>query len=78
MFYSKRLALFLDRWPGKKRFGMYRFLPVFFFLGALLEFSMINWHVGHVSFYNVYKKKEAQKIALEELQKENLAIQQKQ
>lgn len=32
-------------WPGK-RFGIYRFLPAFFALGAGLEFTMINWWVG--------------------------------
>lgn len=49
-FYSSRLRWFLDRWPGKKYFGIYRFLPIFFVLGAALEFSMINWHVGEVNF----------------------------
>lgn len=34
----------VDNWPGK-RIGVYRFLPVFFLLGAALEFSMINWYV---------------------------------
>lgn len=70
MFYSRRLARFLDRWPGKKRFGIYRFLPVYFILGAMLEFSMINWRVGEANFYGVYKRKQAQKIALEQLREE--------
>lgn len=34
----------VEVWPGK-RFGVYRFLPLFFVLGAGLEFTMINWWV---------------------------------
>ncbi|ESN95788.1 hypothetical protein HELRODRAFT_114577 [Helobdella robusta] len=67
MFYSNKLAVLLNRWPGKERFGMYRFLPVFFVLGAVLEFSMIKWQVGEVNFYSIYKKKQAQKIILAEM-----------
>lgn len=48
--YSSTLQKLLDKWPGKKYFGVYRFLPVFFILGAALEFSMINWRVGEVNF----------------------------
>lgn len=44
------LHRFLDNWPGKKTFGVYRFLPLFFLLGATLEFSMINWTVGQTNF----------------------------
>jgi len=50
----------LDLVPGKARFGVYRFLPFFFLLGASLEFSMINWTVGTTNFYQVYKRKQAQ------------------
>jgi len=49
----------LDAFPGKKRFGLYRFLPCFFLLGAALEFSMINWTVGETNFYRTYKKRQA-------------------
>lgn len=55
--YSKTFKAFLDAWPGKKTFGTYRFMPMFFLLGAALEFSMINWHVGEINFYKVYKKR---------------------
>jgi len=48
--YSGTLRRFLDKWPGKKYFGIYRFLPIFFVMGAALEFTMINWHVGQVNF----------------------------
>ncbi|GAB0099290.1 Small integral membrane protein 4 [Sergentomyia squamirostris] len=66
-FYSERLKWWLDRWPGKKTFGVYRFLPAFFLLGAALEFSMINWTVGQTNFYNTYKKRQAKIIAEERL-----------
>ena len=33
----------VDAVPGKKYFGVFRFLPVFFFIGAGLEFAMIHW-----------------------------------
>jgi hypothetical protein len=60
--------------PGKRFFGIYRFvlgsfarliiifhrfLPFFFGLGAALEFSMINWTVGETNFYKSYKKRVA-------------------
>lgn len=53
--YNKKVKNFLDHWPGKKFFGVYRFLPLFFILGAALEFSMINWTVGETNFCNNYK-----------------------
>ena len=47
----------LDKWPGKKLLGVYRFLPIFFCMGAALEYSMINWDFnGKVNFYRTYKK----------------------
>ncbi|KAH8238258.1 hypothetical protein KR032_001639 [Drosophila birchii] len=48
--YSGSVRRLLDSWPGKQRFGVYRFLPLFFLLGAGLEFSMINWTVGETNF----------------------------
>jgi len=53
------LTKILDKVPGKRFFGMYRFLPFFFILGATLEFSMIKWTVGETNFYSVYKKRQA-------------------
>jgi len=53
------LTKVLDKFPGKKTFGLYRFLPFFFVLGASLEFSMINWTVGETNFYRTYKKRQA-------------------
>lgn len=64
-FYSKLLEKVLEKWPGHS-LGVYRFLPVFFFLGAGLEFTMINWDVnGKVNFYRTYKRRKAQEIAEE-------------
>ncbi|KAH8396284.1 hypothetical protein KR222_007358, partial [Zaprionus bogoriensis] len=57
----------LNNWPGKRRFGVYRFLPLFFALGAALEFSMINWTVGETNFYRTFKRRQA-KNYLEEQQ----------
>lgn len=48
--YSSSVRRLLDSWPGKRRFGIYRFLPLFFVLGAALEFSMIKWTVGETNF----------------------------
>ncbi|KAI0218812.1 Small integral membrane protein 4 [Lamellibrachia satsuma] len=72
IFYSRRLKQFLDAVPGKRIFGLYRFLPFFFLLGATVEFSMIKWTVGETNFYSVYKRKEAEKQALELLQTEQI------
>lgn len=68
--YNANLRKLLDKWPGKRFLGIYRFLPLFFALGAALEFSMINWKVGEVNFYRTYKRRQASTIALQELQEE--------
>lgn len=49
-FYRRSLSSIINKWPGEKTFGIYRFLPLFFGLGAALEFSMINWTVGTTNF----------------------------
>ncbi|KAG5876701.1 hypothetical protein JTB14_038022 [Gonioctena quinquepunctata] len=66
-YYSPNLKYFLDKWPGKKYFGMYRFLPIFFVLGAALEFSMINWRVGETNFYDTYKRRQAKNYLEEQI-----------
>ena len=43
------IGTIINKWPGR-RFGLYRFLPIFFVLGGLLEYSMINWTVGETNF----------------------------
>lgn len=68
---SKGLEAFLNKVPGKKIFGIYRFLPLFFLIGASLEFAMIKWHVGQVNFYKVYKTKRAQELAREAIHSGN-------
>ncbi|XP_017492884.1 PREDICTED: small integral membrane protein 4 [Rhagoletis zephyria] len=67
-FYSSSIRRILDKWPGKQRFGVYRFLPLFFILGAALEFSMINWTVGETNFYNTFKKRQAKNFVEGKLQ----------
>ena len=52
------LGRVLDSIPGKQIFGVYRFLPAWFLLGAALEFSMINWTVGETNFYRTFKKRQ--------------------
>ncbi|XP_018336122.1 small integral membrane protein 4 [Agrilus planipennis] len=66
--YSRKVRRFLDLWPGKRYFGVYRFLPIFFILGAALEFSMINWKVGETNFYRTFKRSKARKILEEKLE----------
>jgi len=56
------LTRIFDSVPGKKTFGIYRFLPFFFVFGGLLEFSMINWTVGETNFYRTFKKRQLQNI----------------
>ena len=51
-FTSNLLRSAFDAIPGKRTLGVYRFLPFFFFLGAGLEFAMINWTVGETNFCN--------------------------
>ena len=63
MSYKKFIRKVLRAWPGKKYLAEYRFLPVFFVGGAVLEYLMINWHVGEVNFYKSYKKRRVQEIA---------------
>ncbi|XP_073832460.1 sloth 1 [Musca autumnalis] len=65
--YSSTFKRILDSIPGKKRFGVYRFLPLFFCLGAALEFSMINWTVGETNFYRTFKKRQAKNYVEEQL-----------
>lgn len=56
LFYSRNLTKLLKSIPGEKTFGIYRFLPAFFVLGAALEFSMINWTVGETNFCKSFPK----------------------
>ena len=51
--HSNSVRNLLNKWPGANYFGIYRFLPLFFALGAALEFSMINWRVGQTNFCTI-------------------------
>lgn len=51
--------------PGHKRFGVLTIMPFFFFMGAALEFSMIKWKPNGVNFYEVYERKELEKLEVE-------------
>ena len=51
------LIKFLKKVPGEKRFGLYRFLPIFFIFGASLEYLMIHLKAGpnQVNFCKKFK-----------------------
>uniref|UniRef100_A0A663EU63 Ubiquinol-cytochrome c reductase complex assembly factor 5 n=2 Tax=Telluraves TaxID=3073808 RepID=A0A663EU63_AQUCH len=50
MLVSKRVKRLLQLVPGKRRFGVYRFLPFFFLLGGAMEWFMINVRIGKETF----------------------------
>ncbi|XP_061580281.1 ubiquinol-cytochrome c reductase complex assembly factor 5-like [Cololabis saira] len=43
------------------RFGSYRFLPIFFCIGGVMEWIMINVRIGRETFYDVYRRKRAER-----------------
>lgn len=47
---SQNIKYFLSLVPGKRRFGVYRFLPVFFCIGGVMEWVMINVRIGRETF----------------------------
>ncbi|XP_009637643.1 small integral membrane protein 4 [Egretta garzetta] len=61
MLVSKRVKRLLQLVPGKRRFGVYRFLPFFFLLGGAMEWFMINVRVGKETFYDVYRRKRSER-----------------
>lgn len=44
-----------------QRLGVYKFLPLFFVIGAGIELFMIKVRVGRETFYDVYVRKESQR-----------------
>lgn len=58
--------------PGRRTFGIYRFMPFYFLLGAALEWSMINWRPNGHNFYDTYKRKNIEKEALRQIELEDL------
>ncbi|XP_020292108.1 small integral membrane protein 4 [Pseudomyrmex gracilis] len=66
----KTFTKLINKVPGKRIFGEFRFLPIFFILGATLEYSMIHWHVGEVNFYKTYKRRRVEELVEKRLQEE--------
>ncbi|XP_068190140.1 ubiquinol-cytochrome c reductase complex assembly factor 5 [Antennarius striatus] len=58
---SQTLRYVLNFFPGRSRFGMYRFLPVFFCIGGVMEWVMINVRIGQETFYDVYRRKKSER-----------------
>ncbi|XP_072223836.1 ubiquinol-cytochrome c reductase complex assembly factor 5 [Leuresthes tenuis] len=58
---SKFVKDLLDLVPGKRRLGPYRFLPVFFCIGGIMEWIMINVRIGSETFYDVYRRKQSER-----------------
>lgn len=54
--------------PGKA-LGEFRLIPIFFVMGALMEFTMIHWTVGEVNFYKTYKRRRVEEAVEERLQR---------
>ncbi|XP_013922230.1 PREDICTED: small integral membrane protein 4 [Thamnophis sirtalis] len=50
MSVSSMITYLMNKVPGKKRFGIYRFLPFYFILGGAMEWFMINVPVGNQTF----------------------------
>ncbi|XP_005433895.2 ubiquinol-cytochrome-c reductase complex assembly factor 5 [Falco biarmicus] len=61
MLVSRRVKRLLQLVPGKRRFGVYRFLPFFFLLGGAMEWFMINVRIGKETFYDVYRRKRSER-----------------
>uniref|UniRef100_A0A0K8RZP1 Small integral membrane protein 4 n=1 Tax=Crotalus horridus TaxID=35024 RepID=A0A0K8RZP1_CROHD len=61
MSVNSKITQLMNKVPGKKRFGIYRFLPFYFVLGGAMEWFMINVSVGNQTFYDVYRRKQTEK-----------------
>ncbi|AWP09861.1 putative small integral membrane protein 4 [Scophthalmus maximus] len=58
---STNLKYVLSLFPGKRQLGTYRFLPVFFCIGGVMEWIMINVRIGRETFYDVYRRKRSER-----------------
>ncbi|KAJ0036671.1 hypothetical protein NQD34_005348 [Periophthalmus magnuspinnatus] len=58
---SENIKFILSLVPGKRRFGTYRFLPIFFCIGGVMEWIMINVRIGKETFYDVYRRKQSER-----------------
>ncbi|KAI0986636.1 hypothetical protein GJ496_000020 [Pomphorhynchus laevis] len=63
LYYNIKLAFFVANrsFPGDSILGSYKFVPVYFFIGAMAELWLIKFKVGDISFYDVYQKSRARK-----------------
>ncbi|XP_056380123.1 ubiquinol-cytochrome-c reductase complex assembly factor 5 [Hyla sarda] len=62
MAHKSTISTLMDMVPGKRRFGIYRFLPFFFVLGGAMEWFMINVRIGKETFYDVYRRRQAERL----------------
>ncbi|CAF92214.1 unnamed protein product, partial [Tetraodon nigroviridis] len=60
-FKNKNIGYFLSLVPGKRPLGIYRFLPIFFCIGGVMEWVMINVRIGKETFYDVYRRKKSER-----------------
>lgn len=67
---SKNIKFILDLVPGKRRFGTYRFLPIFFCIGGVMEWIMINVRIGKETFYDVYRRKRSERAYQKRIEEE--------
>ncbi|CAL8325351.1 unnamed protein product [Merluccius merluccius] len=58
---SQNITYLLSLVPGKRRLGTYRFLPIFFCIGGVMEWIMINVRIGRETFYDVYRRKQSER-----------------
>ncbi|XP_071776930.1 ubiquinol-cytochrome c reductase complex assembly factor 5 [Centroberyx gerrardi] len=58
---NQNIKYMLSLVPGKRRFGTYRFLPIFFCIGGVMEWIMINVRIGKETFYDVYRRKQSER-----------------
>ncbi|XP_011600831.1 ubiquinol-cytochrome c reductase complex assembly factor 5 [Takifugu rubripes] len=60
-FKNKNIGYLMSLVPGKRRLGVYRFLPIFFCIGGVMEWIMINVRIGKETFYDVYRRKRSER-----------------
>lgn len=59
--------MIVEKWPLRRQLGFAAYFPLFFAIGAAIEFTMINLNVNGVNFYTVYGRKENARL-LEEIE----------
>jgi hypothetical protein len=72
------LKIIVKNWPLRRYLGVYAFMPLFFVIGAAIEYSMINWTVGQTNFYSVYKLNRARQLATQQINLEEYIESEKQ